>query len=477
MIETGNKTATLALRRYSRRMRIAAASTALCCLFPVLVCAEPPPRMVVRSDTVVDAAALFLPDGLWGRTLNGRAFQQEALLSHGGWQYATYFDADRRVCLARRKSGATEWDVIRFEDHRFKGRDTHNAAVVGICPRDGTIHVSFDHHGHPLRYRVSEKGLANEPDGKPFTAEQFGAIRDWLEEGKRLKRVTYPRFFATPGGGLQMAYRLGGSGDGDTHLADYDPQAGTWRDGGAVIGRGGTLAGDASRCAYENAFTYDAKGTLHVTWCWRETGAPETNHDLCYAWSADGGKTWANGVGAVVGERGKRLVTLDTPGVRAVEVATNRGLINSVSQAVDRAGRVHAMTFHLPDGTRTPATWKESRSASRYQHYWRDADGKWFRNELPLGGGAGSRPQLAINEAGDAWLVFAFEGRLCLAAATAAKKWTDWEIVHRGDFDVVGEPRFDPTRWQVDGVLSVYVQEMPEEEKANASALRVIEFR
>jgi len=169
-------------------------------------------------------------------------------------------------------------------------------------------------------------------------------------------------------------------------------------------------------------------------------------------------------------------VTLDTPGVRAVEIPTKRGLINSVSQAVDRAGRVHVMTFHLPDDVPTPATWKETRAASRYQHYWRDADGKWIRNELPFGGGGGSRPQLAINDAGDARIVFAIEKKLCLASATAAKQWTDWEIVYRGDFDVVGEPRFDPARWEADEVLSVYVQVMPGDEEANGSALRVIEF-
>ena len=36
----------------------------------------------------------------------------------------------------------------------------------------------------------------------------------------------------------------------------------------------------------------DQSGTIHLSWVWRETWHVETNHDLCYARSFDGGRTW-----------------------------------------------------------------------------------------------------------------------------------------------------------------------------------------
>ena len=36
---------------------------------------------------------------------------------------------------------------------------------------------------------------------------------------------------------------------------------------------------------------------MHLSWCWRETFDVATNHDLCYARSADGGNTWTRSDG------------------------------------------------------------------------------------------------------------------------------------------------------------------------------------
>src|SRR3954470_19503529 len=93
-------------------------------------------QVMKLADTIVDASALYLPDGQWGHTLNGRAFQQDALTSFNGYQYTTYFDAERRLCIARRKVESTDWHSIHFDDYHFKGKDTHNAPVLGICHRD-----------------------------------------------------------------------------------------------------------------------------------------------------------------------------------------------------------------------------------------------------------------------------------------------------------------------------------------------------
>jgi hypothetical protein len=125
------------------------------------------------GDTVVDAEALTIKGG-FGQAINGVAFQQDALATHQDHQYVAYYNAGRRVCLARRRLPAGDWQIIRFEDYEFKSNDSHNTISLGVCPKDGTIHLAFDHHGHPLHYRVSQKGAANNPEGVLWKASLFG---------------------------------------------------------------------------------------------------------------------------------------------------------------------------------------------------------------------------------------------------------------------------------------------------------------
>lgn len=86
--------------------------------------------------------------------LNGNAFQQDAVTSLNGWQYAAFYshlspDAllePLYVHLARRKIPARTWQVLVFEDYPQTADDGHNTVQLGICSGDGTIHLSYDHH-------------------------------------------------------------------------------------------------------------------------------------------------------------------------------------------------------------------------------------------------------------------------------------------------------------------------------------------
>ena len=51
------------------------------------------------------------------------------------------------------------------------------------------------------------------------------------------------------------------------------------------------IDGEGNRNAYWQMHV-DENGIIHISWVWRETWMVETNHDLCYAQSADGGHTW-----------------------------------------------------------------------------------------------------------------------------------------------------------------------------------------
>ena len=58
-------------------------------------------------------------------------------MTHNGWQYTTYYDAQRRLAVARRKWSDGVWEILRFEDYTYENDDNHNVTVIGICHDDG----------------------------------------------------------------------------------------------------------------------------------------------------------------------------------------------------------------------------------------------------------------------------------------------------------------------------------------------------
>ena len=86
--------------------------------------------------------------------INGYAFQQDAITSFSGWQYAVFYSTSSSnsaseplfVHLARRQLPSKPWETIVFDDYPQTIDDGHNTVQMGICPGDGTIHLSYDHH-------------------------------------------------------------------------------------------------------------------------------------------------------------------------------------------------------------------------------------------------------------------------------------------------------------------------------------------
>ncbi len=435
--------------------------------------APAPPLVVAKlDDSLVDREALTIQGG-FGPSINGQSFQQDAIVSHRGWQYVAYYDGARHVAVGRRRLPDGPWQIVRLTDYPFQSNDAHNIISLGLCPKDGTIHLAFDHHGHPLHYRVSAQGAATEPEKADWTPALFSPVISELERGMRIA-ITYPRFLQTPGGGLQFFYRRGGSGNGDRMMADYDPEAGTWKNTRQIDSRQGTYRGNASRCSYPNGYTYGPDGRLHATWVWRE-GPLTANHDLVYVSSADDGVTWWNNAG----ERLDGPPHLDSPGVTVVEIGPDLGLMNTHGQAVDSRGRVHVVMWHCTEATLRAAGSKPGAerwgppAARRYHHYWRDESGRWQHRELPWP--AGNRPKVFVDRHDNLLLVYGREGHLEIAAASAARQWNDWQIVHVEPGPFVNEMLGDPYRWQADGVLSVLVQAMPAQPH-DSTPLRIVSF-
>lgn len=464
-----------------------------CVLLIIAGSASPGAAQQARKigETLVDEQALTIR-GSFGQRINGLSFQQDAVVTQRGTQYVAYYDARRHVCLARRRLPDGPWERLRLTDYEFKSNDAHNSISLGICPRDATIHLAFDHHGHPLHYRASKVGVAANPDQVAWTMKQFGPVTSELERGQPI-RITYPRFLQTPGGGLQFFYRRGGSGNGDRMLVDYNPDNHTWVDTRQIDSRQGEfrdeLGTSHSRCSYPNGYDYGPNGKLHVTWVWRES-SQGSNHDLMYAYSEDQGKSWRNNAGELLREPPH----VNSPGLTVVKIGRAYGLMNTHGQAVDSRGRVHVVMWHCTDETLAAAGSKpgEQRwgppAARRYHHYWRDTDGVWHHREMPWL--AGNRPKVFLDSDDNAYLIYGtrnesekladdvilLEGDLVIARASAKSKWTDWRVIHveRGPF--LSDMLADRYRWQNENVLSVMVQDSPKEYH-QPTPLRILDFK
>ncbi len=442
------------------------------------------------GDNLVDSKALTIQGG-FGQGINGLSFQQDAVITHAEHQYVGYYDTNRQICLARKRLPKGNWKIIRFTDYDFKSNDAHNIISIGICPKNGTIHLAFDHHVHPLHYRVSRKGAANNPESIPWNTSLFGPITSGLEKGKPI-RITYPRFWQTPEGGLQFCYRRGGSGNGDRMLVDYLAQTGTWSSTRQIDSRKGifkdSLGQSSSRCSYPNGYDYGPHGNLHTTWVWRES-SQGSNHNLMYAYSEDRGNTWLNNKG----EPFAGPPHVNSPGVTVVNISRLHGLMNTHGQAVDSQGRVHVVMWHCTDETLKAAGSKPGEhrwgppQARRYHHYWRGRNGRWHHRQLPPA--AGNRAKIFMDNSDNAYIIYGAKrqtakladghlhsaGDLVIAAATAASMWKDWKVIHLEKGPFGNEMLGDLYRWKKDGILSVMVQESPKKTH-EATALRILDF-
>lgn len=473
---------------------------ALLCLTPVLDAA--PAALSLLSTSVVDTKALYAPTGApYGRAFNGAGFQNDILVSLNGWQYTAWYDTVgdvQSVLIARRSVLGTKtgpWERVATDSKLVNGDepswDVHNTISLGVSPHDGTLHLSWDHHGNTLRYRRSVPGVATTETGR-WGPDMFLPEQDSLGGGRgRLGGVTYPQFIHGPGDSLWFGYRTGGSTGGRNWLARYRPETQDYEEPILVTDSGGTYTGlsqkqegrftSTSRNAYGNGFDFGPDGSLHHTWTFRESG-DDANHDLCYAYSTDQGRTWRVNDRSLAADTSKgQALDVETPGIVVVPLDGRQSLINQQAQTVDDQGRVHVVAYHRRD--EKGYEWRRGDSTffstdTAYFHYVREpSTGQWRRARLPLTHPVGSRPDIETNATGDIFAVYESEGVLVVAGATAASRYADWSILatHGKNYD--SEPRLDHARLRRSGVVSVLIQEgAGESRRPTPTALHVVEF-
>lgn len=398
--------------------------------------------------------------GWAGNTINTVVFRKNSIVSDNQWQYTAYYDSTGHVVLAKRKTGSATWEL---KQTRYTGNinDAHNSISI-ILDGNGYLHMSWDHHNNKLNYcRSTEPGSLELTDKMPMLNNNESS-------------VSYPEFYKLPGGDLLFFYRDGGSGRGNLILNRYYTAQQEWE-----RVHNNLIDGEGQRSAYWQA-CIDNKGVFHISWVWRESPDVASNHDLCYARSADGGKTWQKSGGE------SQPVPMNAGNAQTIVVISQKSdLINSTSMVTDAKGKPYIATYWRPSGSASP------------QYHLVFFDGKKWqvrqvsqRSEaFSLSGGGTkrisiSRPQVLV--AGKkVYIIFRDaerNNRLSVTYSPDIAKgiWKTIDLTR----DSVGqsEPSFDTELWRRKNLLHLYVQfsgqgDGERTERIPAQAVRILEWK
>lgn len=394
-----------------------------------------------------------IADNGWAKnTVNTVVFRKNSLTTFQDFQDASYYDADQFVVLAKRNINSDKWEIERTE-YKGDATDAHKSISIAI-DGDGYLHVAWGQHGNNLNYA---KSVAP-------NSLKLGVKEKML--GLKENKVSYPEFYKLKNGDLLFSYRDGASGNGGLMMNSYNVKTKKWD-----RLQDNLISGEGKRNAYVQT-AIDDKGIIHISWVWRETPDVASNHDLCYAKSADGGKTWQNSKNEVY-----QLPVTASNAEYALKIPQNSELINQTSMTVDEKGNPLIAIYWRDEGETVP----------QYHIVYQD-NGAWKVNKLDFrktpfslsGGGTKkipiSRPQIITWKSGGksaVALIFRDIERgnkvsmaICKDIHNAKWSYKDLTKESVGDW----EPSFDTELWKNKKQLSLFVQKVEQvdgEGKAN----------
>ncbi len=378
-------------------------------------------------------------------SINGTIFRKNSVCSYEDTQFVAYYDSSAHVVLAKRSLGSAQWEVHRTN---FTGdlSDAHRSISLAVDGQ-GFIHLAWDHHGNALNYAKSREALSL------HLVKQPGML------GKLEQVVTYPEFYRMPGGDLLFIYRDGWSGNANCVLNRYDVAKQKW-----VRLHDNLLNGEQQRSAYWQACV-DKQGKLHVSWVWRESSDVSSNHDMCYAQSADGGKTWTKSTG-----ESYHLPITAGEAEYIGRIPQEHDLINQTSMYATADGKTYIATYCFDSLSGRPqyqilfqdraGTWQQRVFSQRKTSF---SLAGWGTKKLPL-----SRPQILVEEKNEkvrVLMVYRDNERgakvslnICdnLEADSLQIQTYDVSDFSVGDW----EPSYDTDLWKEQGLLHLYVQNM-----------------
>ena len=422
------------------------------------------PIEMLQAQTAPGVTLTTVADGWANNSINVVVFRKNSLVTHDGWQYTAFYDQDRYLVLGKRKQGAAQWQLNRtpYQGNTAAAHNTISLMVDG----DGYLHLSWDHHNNVLRYcRSISPGSLELTEKMPMTGQ--------LEE-----KVSYPEFYKLPNGNLLFLYRNGQSGQGNLVINQYDRHTQKWSSLHSNL-----IDGEGQRNAYWQACV-DTKGTLHLSWVWRESPDVASNHDLAYARSKDGGLTWEKSTG----EKYQLPITAATAEY-ACRIPQKSELINQTSMYADDKGLPYIATY-----------WREAGAAIPQYHLvytngkqWQVQDLGFRTTPFSLSGGGTkripiSRPQIMVWRTGRqiaAAMVFRDAERNDKVSVAIKKDISKgaWQVTDLTTGSVGSwEPTYDTELWKQKGILQLFVQRVEQvdgEGKANIppQPIQVLEWK
>lgn len=394
--------------------------------------------------------------GWSNNSVNTVIFRNSALTSFKNLQFTAYYNPEGMMVLAKRNLNEKKWEKV-VSPYKGNVKDAHNDISIAVDAA-GYLHVSWDHHNTRLRYAKSKA---------PFSLELGEELP---MTGSDEDKVTYPEFHNLPNGTLLFCYRSGASGRGNMVIKSYDVATKKW-----TALQNNLLDGEDQRSAYWQ-ICIGEKG-IYLSWVWRESWDVSTNNDICYAFSADGGKTWQKSTG----EQYTLPITKATA-EHAWDVPQNSSLINQTAMTVDAKGNPYIATY-----------WNNNGVPQYKVVYW--SEGKWnlintnfHINPFALGGGGTkripiSRPDILVNQS-MLYLLFRDEERdnkITLGYTNLDKK--QWGLKDITQYSVgQWEPNFDKELWDKKKQLHIFSQNVSQADgeglaKVAPQPVRIIELK
>lgn len=389
----------------------------------------------------INAQELIPVDYGWaGNSINTSVFRKHSITSFRNTQFIAFYNADGIVVLGKRSINSKDWHLKKTQ---YKGNvaDAHNAISIAV-DGDGFLHVAWDHHGNKLRYC------------KSVTAGSLELTKELSMTGSFENMVTYPEFYNLPKGNLLFFYRDGSSGSGNLVLNSYNVKTKSW-----TQLHNNLIDGEKKRNAYWQA-CIDAKGTIHLSWVWRDSPDVASNHDLCYARSNDGGKSWQQSTGEIY-----QLPITAATAEYAWKIPQSSELINQTSMTADHKGNPFIATYWRDSSSTIP----QYRVVYKNRNGWQQLNTNFRKTPFSLSGQGTkripiSRPQIIVwkqKEKINLAIIFRDaerQNRVSVATNSDILR-SDWKIFDL-DKNNLGswEPTFDHSLWQRQKKLHLFVQ-------------------
>jgi rhamnogalacturonyl hydrolase YesR len=261
--------------------------------------------------------------------------------------------------------------------------------------------------------------------------------------GEAEQSLTYPQFFRLADGNLLFLYRDGGSGNGRLLLNHYNAEQQKWS-----RRQDNLIEGESQRSAYWD-MSIDKNGRLHLAWNWRETPDVASNHDLLYARSDDGGKTWQRSDGGDY-----QLPITQASAEVAAAIPQNHNLMNPPAVGANRQGQPVIASYWSPETDARP----RFNLVHRDEHGWHTIPGPEAGRDFSLQGHGTKHPPISraalLVETGwgkGAHLIYRDDSRenRVLAASVDDLQKPEWHFRYLTEKSVgAWEPSIDPAQWQ-----------------------------